>query len=105
LKDQAKAFKDTAEKELKESVKGIKLPFKLDVNPDPRLHGKKNKTALFTFLLPDCSVACLSQGYWGRNWVHTLSHQSVLLGMPAFQLEIPHCVRSALTTNRDFLFQ
>jgi hypothetical protein len=35
-------------------------------------------------------------GYWGENCFHTISHQSVQLGIPAIQLEIPRTMRREL---------
>ena len=40
-------------------------------------------------------------GYWGHHSDSplTISHQSVLLGIPAFQLEIPYSMRQLLVTD------
>ncbi|KAG2374735.1 hypothetical protein C9374_010479 [Naegleria lovaniensis] len=42
-------------------------------------------------------------GWRGENAPQTLSHQSVLLGIPAVQLEIPYDVRKELVENEAFL--
>lgn len=44
-------------------------------------------------------------GYRGEDTYTTLSHQSVLLGIPAVQLEIPLTMRKALVTSDTFLDQ
>mmetsp|Transcript_9159 Transcript_9159/g.18338 ORF Transcript_9159/g.18338 Transcript_9159/m.18338 type:complete len:590 (-) Transcript_9159:29-1798(-) len=41
-------------------------------------------------------------GYWGEDTVKTVSHQSVLDGMPALQLEIPYTMRSKLVSDDEF---
>ena len=41
-------------------------------------------------------------GLWGHECEHTLSHQSVRLGVPAFQFEIPRTLRkAAMDARRD----
>ncbi|EFC39660.1 predicted protein [Naegleria gruberi] len=42
-------------------------------------------------------------GYWGENTVTTISHQSVMLGMPALQIEIPMEVRKDMISNEALL--
>ena len=42
-------------------------------------------------------------GLWGHDCEHTLSHQSVRLGVPAFQLEAPRSLRAALMKEEDAL--
>ena len=44
----------------------------------------------------------LLHGYWGEDTVKTVSHQSVLDGMPALQLEIPYTMRSKLVSDDEF---
>ena len=41
-------------------------------------------------------------GYWGEDTVMTLSHQSILLGAPSFQLEIPYSLRKLLMEDEEF---
>ncbi|KAL9655196.1 hypothetical protein ABK040_008971 [Willaertia magna] len=41
-------------------------------------------------------------GYWGDNTVTTLSHQSILLDVPACQLEIPYQLREEFIRNEEF---
>ncbi len=48
------------------------------------------------------------EGLWGEDLdIHTLSHQSVQLGIPAVQFEVPRRMRAALVTDtalfRDFV--
>lgn len=44
-------------------------------------------------------------GYWGDDTNTTMSHQSILLGIPAAQLEIPLTMRKALMSDGKFLDQ
>ena len=53
------------------------VPF--EVEPDPRLHG-----------------------FWGHDCNTTISHQSVLLDMPAIQFEMPPKIRAELVKNEEF---
>jgi len=56
------------------------------------LKGKKIKADL----------ECYLHGYWGDNMMTTMMHQSVLLGIPSLQLEIPSSVRKLLNDNDEF---
>lgn len=42
-------------------------------------------------------------GKWVNGNMHTMTHQSVLLGVPAMQLEIPRSVRALLIRDRNLL--
>ena len=42
-------------------------------------------------------------GKWGTGNMHTLTHQSVLLGVPAMQLEFPRSIRSLLIRDRSYM--
>ena len=44
-------------------------------------------------------------GFWGHNINTTLSHQSVLLDMPAIQFEMPPILREQLAGNEEFLIR
>ena len=42
-------------------------------------------------------------GKWVTGNMHTMTHQSVLLGVPAMQLEIPRSLRNLLIKDRTYL--
>lgn len=42
-------------------------------------------------------------GKWAKGNMHTMTHQSVILGVPAMQLEFPRSVRNLLIRNRGYL--
>lgn len=42
-------------------------------------------------------------GLWGHGCEHTLSHQAVRIGIPAFQLETPSDVRTKMMMDNEFL--
>ena len=52
---------------------------------------------------PKCEHDPRLHGYWG-NGLHTISNQSVLMGIPAIQLEIPRSMREKMVKD-DKLFQ
>lgn len=54
--------------------------FKVSCNPDGELVGK-----------------------WAKGNMHTMTHQSVLLGVPAMQIEIPRSIRTLLIRDRSYL--
>ena len=42
-------------------------------------------------------------GLWGHGCEHTLSHQSVRLGVPAFQFEMPHALRRSAMQDDELV--
>jgi len=51
---------------------------------------------------PDCAL----HGFWGgsgNSKLHTISEQSVIMGITGIQLEIPRSIRGRICKNEDFL--
>jgi hypothetical protein len=74
---------------------GQALAGKTLFNPNPRARRKMELTVELDPVL---------NGFWGSGTVMTISHQSVLLGIPALQLEIPYTLRQALMAKDQVLF-
>lgn len=57
--------------------------------------------------LKNMKVVCNPQGElvgkWGTGNMHTMTHQSVLLGIPAMQIEFPRSVRHLLIREPAYL--
>jgi len=66
------------------------------------LHKTSKTTGKIKTLKMGVEIEPALHGYWGDKIMTTISHQSVMLGMPAAQLEIPSTMRKALVTDDEF---
>jgi hypothetical protein len=42
-------------------------------------------------------------GKWGKGSMHTMTHQSVLLGIPAMQVEFPRSLRTLIMKEKSLV--